>query len=99
MTINQAPLFKLIVLELLESDTYPGPKVILSKLGSSAQVLSGKQCKWRDEIWEPWMKRNPDHPITRERARRRMQTPEDWMYLENQEAIRGLRDIVADLSP
>lgn len=91
--------FKHAVAALLANNIYPGPMPILKMLGSNAKVLSGKQCRWRDEQWEPWMRQNPDHPITRLRAMRRMRVAEEHMYLEDQEAIRGLRDIVADLSP
>lgn len=64
--------FKLIVVNLLRLGVYPSPSAIRNvqlRLDGKYRNrnLNGRECKWRNESWEPWMSRHPLHPITKRR--------------------------------
>lgn len=91
--------FKVIVRDLLYREVYPSPGNIQKKLGRTVtHSLNSQEIKWRDEVWVPWMKENPNHPITVKRGKLRTRTESEYAQLENDDAIAGLRDIILDLS-
>ena len=61
--------FKAAVTITLAFEVYPGPATLRYMLGGAGHNLNGRECRWRKEVWEPWMEANPRHPITRRRDR------------------------------
>ena len=97
-TLSAGDVFKNVVQFLLYMERYPSPKAIQETLGRPiTHDLNGKECKWRDEVWVPWMAAHPDHWITEKRNKVRIWTAAELTQMHNEDAIAGLLEIEADL--
>jgi len=66
---------------LLSVDRYPSPKVVTTLLRTLGHTevkvtnnLNGRQCSYRDEVLDAFIKEHPEHPISLRRERLRVHT-------------------------
>lgn len=66
--------FKKAVFRCFRADEYPGRWAMTSRgIPVGTKGFNGRQCRWREECFEQFMKSNPNHRITIKRSRLRVQ--------------------------